>query len=569
MLFNSYPFVFVFLPLVLAGFAVLTRWRSRTATLAFLIVASLAFYAWWNWRFLGLLLFSILFNFALGRRLQRRASERGAPVAPARRLLALGIAVNVGLLGYFKYRNFLVDTVGMAVGTDWALPPIVLPLAISFFTFEQITYLVDAYHGDTGEYDFLGYALFISFFPHLIAGPIVRFKELVPQFSSRSTFVFSHENVARGLFIFAIGLFKKVMIADTFSPWVAPIFDRAPVVVFSDAWGATLAFALQLYFDFSGYTDMAIGLALMLNVVLPENFDSPYQARSIIDFWRRWHMTLSNFLRDYLYIPLGGGRRGEARRYANLFITMLLGGLWHGASWTFVLWGGLHGAYLAINHLWRRRRPPSAGAGCVGGHVRRRDDRLGLLPGAVAGAGAGHPGRDGWPEWIRLADAAVLDRRQSLQDPPARAGRRVVVSQPAGDHDLALEERLRLRRRLRDPGGREHPAVRQPVPIPVFPVLNRHAMGSVRRLRLMLLCLAGFLAAVAAINWIVNPYGAWRSTVIDPAHRVTRSPVGASASPQPTGSAPSGRPRSSSGALGSWWGCTSKRARGTASSTRA
>jgi alginate O-acetyltransferase complex protein AlgI len=187
----------------------------------------------------------------------------------------------------------------------------------------------------------------------LIAGPIVRFKELVPQFSAPETFVFSHGQVAQGLFIFAIGLFKKVMVADTFSPWVAPIFDRTPSLAFTDAWGATLAFALQLYFDFSGYSDMAVGLALMLNIVLPENFDSPYQARSIIDFWRRWHMTLSSFLRDYLYIPLGGSRQGRARRYVNLFVTMLLGGLWHGASWTFVLWGGLHGAYLAANHLWR------------------------------------------------------------------------------------------------------------------------------------------------------------------------------------------------------------------------
>jgi len=357
-LFNSYPFVFGFLPVLLAGFAILSRWRARTAVLAFLILASLAFYAWWNWKFVPLILFSILFNFSLGTRLQRRARDGGAAAGNPRRLLALGIVVNVGLLGYFKYRNFLIDTVGMALGSGWQLPPLVLPLAISFFTFEQITYLVDAFHADTGEYDFLSYCLFISFFPHLIAGPIVRFKQLVPQFAAAGTFVFSQRNLATGLFIFAIGLFKKVMIADTFSPWVAPIFDRAPVVGFSDAWGATLAFTLQLYFDFSGYTDMAIGLALMLNIRLPENFDSPYQAHSIIDFWRRWHMTFSSFLRDYLYIPLGGNRQGRVRRYSNLFITMLLGGLWHGASWTFVLWGGLHGVYVAINHLWRRAGIP-------------------------------------------------------------------------------------------------------------------------------------------------------------------------------------------------------------------
>jgi alginate O-acetyltransferase complex protein AlgI len=361
-LFNSYPFVLIFLPLVLAGFAALTRWGTRRAVLAFLVAASLAFYAWWNWRFVFLIVFSILFNFSLGSRLHRRVRRHGASAAPARRLLALGIAVNLGLLAYFKYRNFLVDTVSVAFGAGWEMPPLLLPLAISFFTFEQITYLVDVSNGATGDYDFLGYCLFISFFPHLIAGPIVRFRELVPQFSAAGTFVFSQGNVAKGLFIFAIGLFKKVMIADTFSPWVAPIFDRAPVVVFTDAWGAALAYTLQLYFDFSGYTDMAIGLALMLNIVLPENFDSPYQARSIVDFWRRWHMTLSSFLRDYLYIPLGGSRAGAARRYVNLFITMLLGGLWHGASWTFVLWGGLHGMFLVVNHLWRRTglRMPSA-----------------------------------------------------------------------------------------------------------------------------------------------------------------------------------------------------------------
>src|SRR5262249_34340775 len=215
------------------------------------------------------------------------------------------------------------------------------------------TYLVDVYYGTTGRYDFLSYCLFISFFPHLIAGPIVRFHELVPQFSAEKTFRLSPNNLANGLLIFAIGLFKKVVIADTFSGWVGPIFDRAPSLVFSDAWLGTLAFALQLYFDFSGYTDMAIGLALMLNVVLPENFNSPYQAQSIIDFWRRWHMTLSTFLRDYLFMPLGGNRGGSTRLYVNICLSMLLGGLWHGASWTFVLWGGLHGGYMVINHLWR------------------------------------------------------------------------------------------------------------------------------------------------------------------------------------------------------------------------
>jgi alginate O-acetyltransferase complex protein AlgI len=353
-LFNSYPFVFGFLPLVLAGFALLVRWRARRAVLVFLIVASLTFYAWWDWRFLPLIVFSILFNFSFGRLLRRRVKACGPAAASARRLLAIGIAVNLGLLGYFKYRNLFVETIGIAIGADWHMPPILLPLAISFFTFEQVTYLVDVYHGTTGSYDFLSYCLFITFFPHLIAGPIVRFKQLVPQFTVEGTFVLSPTNLANGLLIFAIGLFKKVFIADTFGGWVGPLFDHAPSVAFGDAWGATVAYALQLYFDFSGYTDMAVGLALMLNIVLPENFDSPYKAQSIIDFWRRWHMTLSNFLRDYLYIPLGGAQGRTLRRLFNLFLTMLLGGLWHGASWTFVLWGGLHGVYVATNYLWRR-----------------------------------------------------------------------------------------------------------------------------------------------------------------------------------------------------------------------
>ena len=353
MLFNSYPFVFVFLPLVLAGFAVLVRWRARRAVLGFLIIASLTFYAWWDWRFLPLILFSILFNFFWGRLLRWCVRAHRRATLPSRGALAIGIAVNLGLLGYFKYRNLLVETAGMAIGADWHMPALVLPLAISFFTFEQITYQVDVYYGTTGSYDFLSYCLFITFFPHLIAGPIVRFQELVPQFTAERTFGLSPKNMANGLLIFAIGLFKKVVIADTFSGWVGPIFDQAAAPAFSDAWGGALAYALQLYFDFSGYTDMAIGLALMLNIVLPENFDSPYKAQSIIDFWRRWHMTLSSFLRDYLYIPLSG-RGAGARRLFSHFLTMFLGGLWHGASWTFALWGGLHGVYVATNYMWRR-----------------------------------------------------------------------------------------------------------------------------------------------------------------------------------------------------------------------
>jgi alginate O-acetyltransferase complex protein AlgI len=365
LLFNSYQFIFVFLPLVLLGFTLLAGWRARRAVLAFLTLASLVYYGWWNWKYLYLIAFSILFNFFWGRVL-RRGGPDGRPAGSGwgRLLLAVGIAVNVGLLGYFKYAGFLVGTLDGAFGSGWRVPAIVLPLGISFFTFEQIAYLVDAHRGESPGHEFLGYGLFVTFFPHLIAGPIVRPKDLLPQFSDPRTFVPSAASLSTGLFVFAIGLFKKVILADTFGGWVGPIFDQTPVASFSDAWGAALAFGLQVYFDFSGYSDMAIGLAGMLNIRLPENFDSPYKATSIIEFWRRWHMTLSAFLRDYVFYPLTGIRGGPARRYAALVFTMLLCGLWHGANWTFVAFGGMHGVYLTVNHLWRRLKIPLPQAFC-------------------------------------------------------------------------------------------------------------------------------------------------------------------------------------------------------------
>jgi D-alanyl-lipoteichoic acid acyltransferase DltB (MBOAT superfamily) len=227
-----------------------------------------------------------------------------------------------------------------------------LPLAISFFTFQQIAYLVDSYRKETKEYDFLNYALFVTFFPQLIAGPIVHHKEMMPQFASKWNLVKNYRNIALGLFIFSIGLFKKVVIADTFATWATPGFDVATTLTFFEAWATSLSYTFQLYFDFSGYTDMAIGAALLFNIKLPINFNSPYKATDIQDFWRRWHITLSRFLRDYIYIPLGGNRKGSFRTYNNLIITFLLGGLWHGAGWTFVFWGFLHGVALAIHRVW-------------------------------------------------------------------------------------------------------------------------------------------------------------------------------------------------------------------------
>jgi alginate O-acetyltransferase complex protein AlgI len=332
------------------GYFVCARLFSLEAALGFLVFGSLFFYAYWKPVYLVLLLFSIGFNFTIGRLLTRddHWSRRG--------FLVFGIAVNLALIAYFKYANFFVDNVNVVLGTRWDIGNIFLPLAISFFTFQQISYLVDAWRGKTSEYNFLHYCLFVCFFPQLIAGPIVHHKEIIPQFMRGDSVSPKWSNFAVGISIFAIGLFKKTVIADSLSGYVGPVFDageNAPDVDFFRAWGSALAYTFQLYFDFSGYSDMAIGAARVFGVRLPVNFFSPYKSASIIEFWRRWHMTLSRFLRDYLYFALGGNRKGKYRRYINLFLTMLIGGLWHGAGWPFVIWGGLHGCYLMVNHGWR------------------------------------------------------------------------------------------------------------------------------------------------------------------------------------------------------------------------
>src|SRR5271166_2019188 len=365
MLFNSYPFVFLFLPLFMVGYQLMARSQMRDAVPAFIIIGSIAFYAWWNWHYVFLFLFSIAFNYSWGLALRGPGERRSlAQERLERWMLAIGIAVNVILLAYFKYRNFLADSVNTVAGTHFPLPAMFLPLAISFFTFEQITYLTGIHSGEVRDHDFLSYGLFISFFPHLIAGPIVRYQQINPQFNRNSKFGLRPENLVPGFMIFAIGLFKKVILADTFRAYVNPIFDSSFSPAPLDAWGATLAFTRQVYFDFSGYTDMAVGLARLFNVEFPENFDSPYKTTSMTDLWRRWHMTLSFFLRDYVYIPLGGNRVGKLRHYFNLFSTMAIAGLWHGANWTFVLFGVLQGIVLSVNHYWHEqgyRLPPLAG----------------------------------------------------------------------------------------------------------------------------------------------------------------------------------------------------------------
>jgi alginate O-acetyltransferase complex protein AlgI len=345
MLFNSFEFIFVFLPSTLLCFYLLCRLKFFRAAAFSLIMASLVFYSYWDVRYLPLLVFSILFNYILGKGIERWGS---------RRLLALGCLVDLGLLCYFKYTCFLLNSCNAVFDTSFIIPQIIMPIGISFFTFTQLAYLVDAYRGETAGYDLISYGLFVTFFPHLIAGPILYHKDIIPQLIDRQNYQYSDHNLSVGLMTFFIGLFKKVIIADQLSGWVKAVFENVSQVSFLDAWAGALAYTFQLYYDFSGYSDMAIGLGFMLNIHLPINFNSPYAATSIIDFWKRWHMTLSTFLKNYLYIPLGGSRCGEARRTLNLMITMLLGGLWHGAGWTFVIWGGLHGFFIVVNHLWRR-----------------------------------------------------------------------------------------------------------------------------------------------------------------------------------------------------------------------
>jgi alginate O-acetyltransferase complex protein AlgI len=359
MLFSSYTFLFQFLPATVLAFAA-ARLHSPRAGIMVLAGASLFFYAAWRPVYLLLLIASIAVNFGLGLRMQDPLRRRAVGT--------FGVALNLAVLCYFKYTNFIFDSLNMLTGAPLPFVNIILPLGISFFTFQQIAYLVDVMRGARVERDIVSYTLFVSFFPHLIAGPLVHHAEMIPQFKRGRTGR-SAVLAARGLAIFAAGLFKKVVIADNLAQFVSPVFahlDAGGGVTTPWAWLSTLAYTLQIYFDFSGYSDMAIGLALLFGIRLPVNFRSPYQAVSIIEFWRRWHITLSRFLRDYLYIPLGGNRLGEQRRYINLLVTMLLGGLWHGAGWNFLVWGGLHGIYLSINHLWRGWRGGDSRAAAAG-----------------------------------------------------------------------------------------------------------------------------------------------------------------------------------------------------------
>ncbi len=423
LLFNSFIFIFGFMPLVLAGYYALGRVDARRAALVWLGLASLVFYGWGDLRHLPLLLASIAGNFLLGRLMSRRA-EAGLPNG---RLLALGVGLDLAVLAWFKYADFAAANLA-ALGLPVRPPGIELPVGISFFTFTQIAYLVDCWRGETRHYRPHEYFLFVTYFPHLIAGPILLHREVIPQFWQARPYRFELARLLVGLTIFTIGLFKKVVLADGVAPYADQLFDGVAGGADPDAVGAwigALAYTMQLYFDFSGYSDMAVGLSHMLGFRLPVNFWSPYRAGSIIEFWRRWHITLSRFLADHLYRPLGGSQRGASRHYLNLMITMLLGGLWHGAGWTFIAWGALHGCYLSLNHAFRRwagsrpavaralQRPPLRALAVlvtflavVLGWVLFRAENLadaGVIARAMAGRGGGEKLFDGIGRtWLHL-----------------------------------------------------------------------------------------------------------------------------------------------------------------------
>ncbi|MGE5737673.1 MAG: MBOAT family O-acyltransferase [Betaproteobacteria bacterium] len=344
MLFNSHAYLIYFLPIAALGFFAFgrnPRWAVR-----WLVATSLFFYAWWNPLHLPLILASIAANFAFARRIEHAVHRK--------RWLVAGIAANLVLLGVFKYADFILRTLAQAGLVPLVQLDLALPLGISFFTFTQIAFLVDVGRRKAAEPSADNYALFVTFFPHLLAGPIIHHSEMMPQFASEMNKRVAWDNVAGGLFLLAIGLVKKVFLADPLVPLVAAGFDHATSIGALQAWASALAYTLQIYFDFSGYTDMALGAALLFNIRLPINFDSPYRSLSLREFWHRWHMTLSRFLREYVYVPLGGNRAREPRVLGNLLATFLLGGLWHGAAWTFVGWGALHGLGLCVERVWTR-----------------------------------------------------------------------------------------------------------------------------------------------------------------------------------------------------------------------
>ncbi|MFY9088519.1 MBOAT family O-acyltransferase [Arcobacter aquimarinus] len=345
MLFNSYEFLLVFLPLTFIIYFYLNSKKLITLSKIFLVIASLTFYSWWNVIYLPLILGSMIFNFYVGQFLGKK---------PTKQMLTFGIIGNVALLGYFKYTDFFIENFNWALNKDVELLHLALPLAISYFTFQQIAFLVDSYRGETKEYNFLNYALFITFFPQLLMGPIMHHKEIIPQFQTKWKSFIKWENVALGLFIFAIGLSKKTLIGDPLTDYAQYAFDNAQKLSMVEAWYASVSYVLSYYFDLSGYADMAIGIGKMFNIDIPKNFNSPYKARNFADYWKRWHITLSRFLSDYIYKSLGGNKSLVWVMYLNIMITFFVSGFWHGAGWNFVVWGLLNGIFVVMAHMMKK-----------------------------------------------------------------------------------------------------------------------------------------------------------------------------------------------------------------------
>ncbi|WP_369901621.1 MBOAT family protein [Bacillus manliponensis] len=347
MLFNSYEFIFMFLPIAVIGYFLLQKVHQNAAKI-FLIGMSLYFYAYFETMYLLLIGVSLLTNAFIGKQIITRTKK-----STRKTLLVIGIIFNVSLLGYFKYADFFLENVNSVFGTNIPLLNLLLPLGISFITFQKIGFLVDCYKHELTKFNFFDFCLFVTFFPQLIAGPIVHHSNVLPQFEDETKRRMNIENITKGLYIFGIGLTKKVVIADTLAQWADFGYSNVSTLSTTDAWLTSLAYTLQLYFDFSGYCDMAIGAALLFNIKLPINFFSPYKSLNIQEFWRRWHMTLGRFFTQYVYIPLGGSRKGQVHTYINLFIIFLISGIWHGAGWTFVIWGVLHGFAIVIHRLFK------------------------------------------------------------------------------------------------------------------------------------------------------------------------------------------------------------------------
>ena len=351
MLFNSYIFIFLFLPICIIGYFLINKTGKYKIGHGFLLGMSLWFYGYFNPGYLLIIISSVILNFLFYKWMKK---QQIAGKVVSKSVMILAVAVNLGIIFYFKYMDFFIENVNAIAKTDWPLMHIVLPLGISFFTFQQISFIVDTYRAQVPDYDFLTYACYVTYFPQLIAGPIVTHDELIPQLLDESKKRIDWDSMARGFYMFAMGLGKKVLLADVFGITVSWGFEDVASLQATNAILVLLAYCFQLYFDFSGYCDMAIGLGQMMNIDLPVNFNSPYKALTITDFWNRWHMTLSRFFTRYVYIPLGGNRKGNARTYFNLFIVFLLSGFWHGAAWTFVLWSVLNGIFVIITRMYRK-----------------------------------------------------------------------------------------------------------------------------------------------------------------------------------------------------------------------